>query len=190
MNLYDQFMAYFEKRGLGQERARLLKTASGKVLEVGVGTGVNMLHYDYGHIDELVFLDLEIKSVFKKKDIKHDNYKVLESSVEALPLADDYFDFVVVSLVFCSVKDVDRGLSEIKRVLKKGGQILFIEHVLPESEPLKTVFDMATPVWKHLAGGCHLNRDFLGLLSRHGFTYELQNRFLKTAFISGIAYRD
>ncbi len=186
---YDAFMSYFEKKELGTQRQALMPSATGSVLEIGSGTGVNLKYYDLSRIDSLTLTDFKLNPVLSDqvKTLNHDYISIKSASVESLPFEDNSFDTVVVTLVFCSVYNVSNGLSEIKRVLKNDGKFIFIEHVLPEKQPLKEIFNKVTPLWKVLASNCHLNRDFLDSLNQSGFHYELNKRFFKTAFISGIA---
>lgn len=188
-SIYDAFMSYFEKRELGTQRQALMPSATGKVLEIGSGTGVNLKYYDLNRIDSLMLTDSKLNPILsdRVKTFDYDCIGIESASVESLPFEDNSFDTVVVTLVFCSVYNVSNGLSEIKRVLKNEGKLIFIEHVLPEKQPLKVIFNTVTPLWKVLASNCHLNRDFLELLNHSGFHYELNKRFFKTAFISGIA---
>jgi len=186
---YDAFMSFFEKRELGTQRQILMKSAKGRVLEIGSGTGVNLKYYDFQGIDSLILSDFKLNPLLSTqvKKLNQDSIDIKSFSVESLPFEDDSFDTVVVTLVFCSVYNVSNGLNEIKRVLKNDGKFIFIEHVLPEKQPLKEVFNTVTPIWKVLASNCHLNRDFLESLNESGFDYELNKRFFKTAFVSGIA---
>lgn len=187
---YDLFMRGFEQGKLGKQRHDLIEKAYGNVLEIGAGTGVNLNHYDYGKITSLTVSDYDLNPVLKKKfETLNTDYNLETLDVMSLPYDDQSFDTVLVTLVFCSVKDVYKGLSEIKRVLRNDGQLIFIEHVLPDHEPLISIFNMATPVWKHLAGNCHLNRDFIKSLERLEFKVEGLRKFYKTAFIGGIAYK-
>ncbi|MCH4890832.1 class I SAM-dependent methyltransferase [Acidaminobacter sp. JC074] len=184
MNFYNAFMSVFEKGELGQVRKNLMKLASGHVLEIGVGTGVNLSYYDYDAIDKLTLTDLKLSPLVETR--LSENVEFVEADVQDLPFKDMTFDTVVISLVFCSVRDVNRGLSEIKRVLKSEGKIIFIEHVRPELSPLDTLSDAVTPLWRKMASNCHLNRDFLESLNENGFDYSVKSRFNKTAFVAGI----
>lgn len=190
ISTYDSFMRIFERGQLGDMRAHLIKSAYGHVLEIGSGTGVNLAHYDYKQIKDMVLSDKTIDpSLIKRLEPLNVRYQIQAFDVDSIPYEDKRFDTIVVTLVFCSVVNVQKGLSEIKRVLKDDGQLIFIEHVLPEEKPLKTVFNVLTPIWKHIASGCHLNRDFIKSLELENFKVVDMSRFNKTAFVSGIAYK-
>lgn len=191
ISTYDNFMSIFEKGQLGEMRAHLMKSAYGHVLEIGSGTGVNLAYYDYEQITDIVLSDKATNPVLVRRSASLNvAYQIQAFDVNSIPYEDNHFDTIVVTLVFCSVVDVQKGLSEIKRVLKDNGQVIFIEHVLPEGKSLKTVFDILTPIWKHIASGCHLNREFIKSLESEGFKVTEMARFNKTAFVSGIACKD
>ena len=97
---------------------------------------------------------------------------VVEASAEALPFPNQSFDTVVGTLVFCTIPDPDRALEEIKRILKSSGNLLLFEHVRLRQPFLAQMQDWLTPTWKHLCGGCHLNRDTLVTVVRHGFNID------------------
>jgi len=183
-------MSIFEQGVLGQKRADLIPTAYGKVLEIGSGTGVNLQYYNPERVKHIVLSDMTLDFILHKKlENVALNYEIKAMDVESISYGDKTFDTIVVTLVFCSVKNVQRGLSELRRVLKDDGQIIFIEHVLPENEPMKGLFNILTPVWKHIASGCHLNRDFLQALEKASFETTKVSKFNKYAFVSGKAYK-
>lgn len=181
---YDTFMNVFENNGLGNLRNDLLVKASGRVLEIGSGTGVNISYYP-STVHEVLLTDIEKNKHLEVKLQPHMTYE--EIDVMKLPYEDKSFDTVVSTLVFCSVPDVIKGLNEIKRVLKDDGTFIFIEHVLPDHEPLKSLFNVATPLWKRLASNCHLNRIFTDSLDTVEFKYHIQKTLFKTSFIGGFA---
>ncbi len=187
---YDLFMSIFEKGALGIKRAELLASASGRVLEIGSGTGVNLPYYDADRIRHITLTDMKVNPVLFTR-IRHTDLQneIKQMDVESIPFESETFDTIVVTLVFCSVKDVQKGLSELRRVLKADGQILFIEHVLPEVQPLKSLFNIATPAWKRIASGCHLNRDFEASLAHASLEAVDVSSFYNSSFISGRAYK-
>ncbi len=187
---YDSFMNFFEKGTLGLKRRELITSAYGNVLEIGSGTGVNLAYYDANKIDHIVLTDETVNSVLMDK-LNHVafNYDVQKMDVEEMSFEDKCFDTIVVTLVFCSVKNVEKGLSELRRVLKDNGQLIFIEHVLPDHEPLAGLFNAVTPVWKRMASNCHLNRDFLESLEEASFNSTNISKFNKSAFVSGKAFK-
>lgn len=184
-SLYDVFMYPLEMMGIKKARKDLFPSVSGKVLEIGSGTGSNIPYYNIDNIDSLIVSDFHVKKVLSKK--QSNKISVLEVDVQNLPFPDQSFDFVIHTLVFCSVADVDKGLREIRRVLKPGGTLLFIEHVLPTGKHLKKAVNLLNPAWTKMSNGCHLNRSFIQTLSKNNFEVKKVDTFMKTLFIYGIA---
>lgn len=188
MSLYDWFMKPLENSGIRIARSRLIPKAKGNVLEIGAGTGANIVHYDMPNIDNLILTDKVLSKTIKRTELN--NTTIKEIDVMNLPFEDNTFDTIVHTLVFCSVPNVEKGLLEMKRVLKDTGKIIFIEHVLPEKRFLKRSFKMINPLWKRVASGCNLTRDYLSSITSIGFKVTESNRFMRTVFISGIAYKN
>ncbi|WP_194702045.1 class I SAM-dependent methyltransferase [Fusibacter ferrireducens] len=197
MNIYDLFMAPFENSGLKEMRMQLISKASGNCLELGVGSGANLLYYDVYKVSHLIASDLDetekIESKIREKldllleKVPDGNVKVMQLNVENLPFEDNTFDTVVSTLIFCSVPDVLKGLSEIKRVLKPSGTFIFIEHVLSKSPIKAPVMNFLTPAWKTIANGCHLNRDFESALNQSGYSIKEHHFVISDVFYGGIA---
>jgi len=188
MSVYDLFMEPFERRGLRKLRKKLVSKATGKVLEIGAGTGLNLAYYDLEKVSSLVMIDRDLnrKELEEKiEDYKDLNIVLKEENVMDLGFSAESFDTVVFTLVFCTVADVEKGLREIKRVMKRDGKIIFIEHVRPETEPLGKTFDTLTPLWKKLASGCHLNRQTQESLQTMGFELTLEDKVMKNIFLGG-----
>ena len=185
--LYDTFMAPIENNRLRMKRTLLLDDVAGDVLEIGFGTGANLAHYPYEQLDSLTLMDLDLPNNVDLKNIpKELPIDIIKGDVTKLPFGDHQFDSVVFTLVFCTVSDPDLGLNEIKRVLKPGGRIYFIEHVEPVKEPYKGMFNKMTPTWKKVAHGCHLNRETIQTIQHAGFGLVEYHRFYRTSFVSGI----
>ena len=185
ISIYDLFMKPLEKRGILKARKELIPRAKGHVLEIGSGTGANVKHYDFESIKQLIITDKKLHK--KLKNLNHQSIKVEPVDVHHLPFDDDTFDYIVHTLVFCSVTDVTKGIQELKRVLKPNGSILFIEHILPEKKKLKRVFQFLNPAWKVIAFGCNLTRDYENTLITNGFIIKESSKFMNTVFIYGEA---
>jgi ubiquinone/menaquinone biosynthesis C-methylase UbiE len=167
---YDPFLAAAERRGLARERARLIGTLHGRILEIGAGTGLNVPHYPP-----------DVDVVFTEPDphmaarLRRRGVEVVEAAAESLPFEDGSFDFVVSTLVLCTVPDVPATLAEVRRVLKPGGQLVLIEHVRAEAgTSLAHWQDRLHGPWKAFACGCHFNRDLRSSLAEAGFSAEVQ----------------
>jgi ubiquinone/menaquinone biosynthesis C-methylase UbiE len=168
---------------LSEYRRRLLPAAEGRVLEVGVGSGLNLPFY--GHATSQLFaLDPspELLSMARRA-AKGAPFRVqwLDASAEAIPLASGSVDTVVTTWTLCSIPDVARALIEVRRVLAPGGRLLFVEHGRAPDQAVRRWQDRLTPLWKRLAGGCHLNRAVPDLLEAAGFRIER----METGYMSG-----
>ena len=184
-SLYDLFMVPLEKRGITKARKELIPKATGQVLEIGSGTGVNIKHYNFDKIDTLTMTDKKLSK--KIQQIAPKNITLQALNVESLPFDDNTFDYLIHTLVFCSVKDVSKGIQELKRVLKPTGRLLFIEHILPEKKGLKKLFRFLNPAWRIIASGCNITRDYESSLLTHGFETIQSSKFMNTVFIYGEA---
>jgi ubiquinone/menaquinone biosynthesis C-methylase UbiE len=155
--------AFEQKPFVVEHRSKLIGPASGRVLEVGGGTGFNLPYYGEG-VSELVVTDpLEgmLRRVERRGRRLGRPVVTEQASAEALPFEDGSFDAVVGSLVLCSVDDQERALSEIRRVLKPGGSYLFLEHVRADEPELAQRQDRFERIWGVVAFGCRPNRDTL-----------------------------
>jgi ubiquinone/menaquinone biosynthesis C-methylase UbiE len=170
-SMYDRMLAGTEKAGLSDRRHELLAEASGKVLEIGAGTGINLQHYTDA-VTELVLTEPEepmAKRLESRAATSRLQVTVKRASAEALPFPDDSFDAVVCTLVLCTVDDPDRAVAEIQRVLRPGGRMLFLEHVRSDDPGLARWQDRLTPVWRRLGHGCNPNRPTPKIIRDAGF---------------------
>ncbi len=165
--LYDLMMGLAP--GIERWRSQLVAGASGRVLEVGCGTGRGLPDYA-GDVD-LFALDINFDALHRAHR-RRQNAKLVCASAEAIPFVDDSFDCVVSSLVFCSVPDADRGLRELRRVLRPEGRLLMFEHVQARSRFGARLLDWIQPAWTSLSGGCHPNRDTVAAVERAGFVID------------------
>lgn len=155
-------------------RSRLLGQAEGCVLEIGIGSGLNLPHYDDA-VTRVVGLDPSPKLLSMAQGAAQKwrpSVDLLRGSAEAIPLENESVDTVVSTWTLCSVPAVEDALTEIRRVLKKRGQLLFVEHGLSPDSRVRRWQDRLTPVWKRIAGGCHLNRPIAQLIEGAGFRIE------------------
>jgi ubiquinone/menaquinone biosynthesis C-methylase UbiE len=166
---YDAFLALGEHRGMTDRRAALLAGASGTVLEVGAGTGTNLTAYP--PVDRLLLSEPAATMrghLTRRVERSPRRAVVLDAIAEGLPLPTGSVDTVVSTLVLCTVPDVDVALAEMVRVLRPGGRLLFIEHVLaPDGSALRRWQHRLAPAWAAFAMGCRCDRDLLGAISRH-----------------------
>jgi ubiquinone/menaquinone biosynthesis C-methylase UbiE len=168
---YDRFMAKSERDCFGGHREALLTAAKGDVLEIGGGTGANLSFYD-GAVDTLTITEPEKPMVRRLEKHIRDSKpeaKVLRAPAEDLPFNEQSFDVVVSTLVLCTVDDQPRALREVRRVLRPGGKLLFIEHVRSDDEKIARWQDRLLPLNVRLLHGCHCNRATLDGIRAAGF---------------------
>ncbi|MDA8270605.1 MAG: class I SAM-dependent methyltransferase [Actinomycetota bacterium] len=166
-SVYKTLMPMVEWAGFSRVRRQLLAKATGTVLEIGAGTGLNLGYYP-SDVDLVVAEpNPEMIEILRPKATER-RARVIECAVEDLLASGaepGSFDCVVSTLVLCSVPDVGESLEVVSKLLAPGGRFLFIEHVVTPGG-YEVVQRFATPVWKRLAGGCHLDRDILGEFDR------------------------
>lgn len=157
--LYDAVMAIPERTLLSKHRDALAADLSGRVLEIGAGTGAMFPYYDDGVDLYAIEPDphMRTRAVERAGRIGR-SVEMVDAGGESLPYDDGSFDAVVASLVFCTIPDHEAAFSEVARVLEPGGEFRFLEHVRGEGR-LGDVHDALAPAWHAVAGGCHLNRE-------------------------------
>jgi len=173
---YDKFMEDAEKKCLREWRAALLQNVSGVVLEIGCGTGLNLEYYS-PNLQNLILLepDVHMRKQLNEKIISknHPNVEVLDGSAESIPLMDASCDVVVSTLVLCSVEDQKKALSEIYRVLRPEGKLIFLEHVAANNNVKRLKWqNRLEPFWKIITCGCHLTRQTDTAMLEAGFVFE------------------
>jgi ubiquinone/menaquinone biosynthesis C-methylase UbiE len=168
---YDRMSRKSEEAGVRALRQGLLADASGRVLEIGGGTGANLPFYD-GTVESLVVTEPEpamLRRLQNKARVQAPLAKVLRAPAEDLPFEDDSFDTVVSTLVLCGVDDQARSLREVRRVLRPGGQLLFLEHVRSDDPRLARFQDRMN--WlNRLMVDCDCNRPTLATIEAEHFT--------------------
>ncbi len=183
---YDRLIQGMERTHFSAVRKSLLPEVEGNLLEIGAGTGANLPYLD--RKGQKIFLEYNpwMMKQALKKSLKQLGEPVIGSGSE-LPFRDHSFDTVLVTLVLCSVGNLPLTAKEIERVLKPGGKLLVLEHVKSEKRWMAAFQRTITPLWKHLADGCHLDRDTDGELQK-AFRKREQNRFeiQNTPFIYGV----
>jgi ubiquinone/menaquinone biosynthesis C-methylase UbiE len=175
--LYDPVGASAERRWMGGRRRRLLAGARGAVLEIGGGTGANLAHYR--DVDRVTIAEPDPfmrNRIDPKLEDARVPVEVSAAGAEALPFPDGSFDTVVSTLVLCTVPDQEAALDEVRRVLRPGGRLLFIEHVRAAGSAARWQ-DRLEPLWRRLLGGCHPNRDTVAAIQEAGFEIETFESF-------------
>ena len=168
---YDRMSRKMEEAGLREMRHGLLAEASGSVLEIGGGTGANLQHYG-GQVESLVVTEPDpamLRRLQKKAREQVPLAKILRAPAEDLPFEDDSFDTVVSTLVLCGVDDQQRALREIRRVLRPGGSLLFLEHVRSDDPKFARFQDRINWLNRFMVD-CDCNRPTLTTIRTANFT--------------------
>jgi ubiquinone/menaquinone biosynthesis C-methylase UbiE len=155
-------------------RSRVASGATGRVLEMGIGPGLNLPFYGPA-VTEIIGLDPSPQLLGIARDASRKSavpVELVEGTAEAMPLETASVDTVLTTWSMCSIPDVGRALSEARRVLKPGGKLLFVEHGRAPEPRVQWWQDRLTPPWQWLAGGCHLNRAIADLIRGNGFAIE------------------
>ena len=182
--LYDALGVFMERGWMGERRARLLAGTHGAVLEVGGGTGANLTYYRDADRVTVVEPDPHMRKKLRPKAVTASvPVEVSAAGAEALPFPDASFDTVVSTLVLCTVPDQALALAEIRRVLRPGGRLLFVEHVRAAG-PWARWQDRIEPLWGRLLGGCHPNRDTVSGIEEAGFEIEALDAFYPPVLMS------
>lgn len=176
--IYDRGLRATEEAGLRDMRRETLAEASGRTLDIGAGTGVNVELFPSG-VSELVLAEPDphmLKRLRSKLAGPGEGAAAIQAPAEELPIADSSVDTVVFTLVLCTVPDPAAALSEAARVLRPGGKLLFVEHVRSRDPGLARWQDRLEKPWRFLADGCHCNRDTVAAIEASPFEVERVER--------------
>lgn len=172
---YDKIMRDAEEKGLRDWRQSLLKNIAGDVLELGCGTGANLEFYPTT-IKRLVLIEPNRHMYQRLKEKKpfqllnNSSIEILNDKAENISLENSSVDIVICTLVLCSVKNLDKALSEIYRILRPQGKLIFIEHIAATNNPTRNKWQHRLEfLWKHIADGCHLTRRTDEAIIKAGF---------------------
>ncbi len=190
MGLYDRYVVPWllncacSTKPIRYQRAKVVPNASGRVLELGMGSGLNLPFYDAAKVTGLEAVEPSEPLRRRAEEAVSGAaipVTVKEGRAEQLPYDDHSFDCVVCTFTLCSVQDPAASLAEARRVLKPGGRLLFCEHGLAPDPDVVKWQRRIEPVWKHIAGGCHLTRPVFSAIEVAGF--RLQRR--ETMYLPG-----
>ncbi len=178
---------------ISRQREKVVPLAEGRILEVGMGSGLNIPFYALDKVD-LVW-GLEPSAGMREKArarVEAAPFELhwLDLPGEEIPLDDDSADTVVLTYTLCTIPGWQAALRQMRRVLKPGGKLLFSEHGQAPDDDVRRWQNRIDPIWTRLAGGCHLNRDIPGLLAQGGFNIsQLETMYLpSTPRIAGFTY--
>ncbi len=166
---------------LRKQRMKVIPQAQGNVLEIGIGTGLNMRFYDRARVKTIVGVDPALRLhrlAVKRSQQAGLDVKIIGLSAERIPVEDASFDTVVCTYTLCTIADPIMALKEMRRALKPGGKLLFSEHGKAPDENVLRWQTRLQPFWKKVAGGCMLDRDIPSLLEEAGFNPNAQSRYI------------
>jgi len=197
--MYDKYiLPYVLNCTCGQkpfirQRQKLVPIAKGKVLEVGIGSGLNMPYFDTSKISSVVGIDPSeelIQLAEKRIDDSMPDIDFVISKAEEMQFNDNLFDTVLITYTICTVGDVSASLKQIKRVLKSDGQLLFCEHGLAPDEKVVKWQNRINKFWPTISGGCNINKNIPLLIEQAGFAItNMEQMYLpKTPKILGYNY--
>lgn len=178
MELYDKYILpklthwVCSQNDITHAREKIVPLAKGRILEVGIGSGLNLPFYDQTKVDRVWGLDpsLQLKKIAKKKAIQMPfDVDFIGLTGEDIPLEKKSMDTVLVTYTLCSIPNVLKALNEMKRVLKPGGELIFCEHGRAPDYNINKWQDIINPAWTKISGGCNLNRPISNLIEESGF---------------------
>lgn len=170
--LYNKVMRPVDQVGFSEWRKWATAKSTGRVLEIGAGTGLNFPYYDRRACVFAFDPDPGMIGEVDSGAQSSASINLLQASAMDLPFSSGSFDSALGTLVFCTIPDPRRALLEVKRVMKPGAPIRLVEHVRAENGIMGALMDAATPVWKRVTGGCHLNRKTFEAVCSVGFHIE------------------
>ena len=179
-------------KAVERQRSLVVPQAKGKVLEIGMGSGLNLKHYTVKQVEHL--WGLEPSEGMRKKaqlNMQRSDFEVewLDLPSETIPLEDNVADTVVLTYTLCTIPEPHTALAEMRRVLKPEGTLLFSEHGVSPDENVRRWQERINPIWKKLAGGCNLNRDIPHLLNEADFIIkEMETGYIKGPKIATFQY--
>jgi ubiquinone/menaquinone biosynthesis C-methylase UbiE len=188
MSFYgDRVLPYLVNKSMQQAnftpyRQRAVTEATGRVLEIGVGSGINLPLYTAA--THVIGLDPSAKLLSMARSVTEPlrlSIELVKGSAESIPLPDQSLDTVVTTWTLCSIPDLPRALAEMRRVLKPEGQLIFVEHGRSPEPQVARWQNRLTPIWKRIGGGCHLNRPINELIAASRFRVDK----LKTGYMDG-----
>ena len=170
-----------------RQREKIVPAAFGNVLEVGIGSGLNVSFYDKDKVKSLTGIDPS-EEMWNENNIDNQNlsfdFKFIKAFAENIPVDKDSFDSVVVTYALCTIPDLEKAFEELRRVIKPNGKLFFCEHGKAPDKAVEKWQNFMNPMWKKFGGGCNLNRDIPEIITSNGFKI----KHLKSMYIPGLKF--
>ena len=188
MSLYEKYVlpkflnCACGSKPVARQREKVVPLAEGKVLEIGIGSGLNLPFYDKTRVDEIWGLDPseELSEMARAVAIQEGmEVNFISSGAEEIPLPDNHFDSVLITYTMCTIPEVMRANTEIRRVLKNQGKMIFCEHGAAPDDNIRKWQKRINPFWGKIAGGCNIDRNIPSLIQDSGFDIiEIEEMYL------------
>jgi ubiquinone/menaquinone biosynthesis C-methylase UbiE len=188
MSLYEKYVlpkflnCACGSKPVARQREKVVPLAEGMVLEIGIGSGLNLPFYDKTKVDEIWGLDPseELSEMARAVAIQEGmEVNFISSGAEEIPLPDDHFDSVLITYTMCTIPEVIRANTEIRRVLKNQGKMIFCEHGAAPDDNIRKWQKRINPFWGKIAGGCNIDRNIPSLIQDSGFDIiEIEEMYL------------
>ena len=199
MSLYNKYIlpkfltCACGSKPINYQRQKIVPLAKGTVLDIGIGSGLNIPFYNSDKIDQVIGIDPSHELIDLAKDLANKSRVSIDlviGSGESIPYPDNFFDTVLVTYTMCTIPNVAIANKEMWRVLKDDGRLIFCEHGLAPDKKISKWQNRIDPFWGGIAGGCHLNRDIQKLITDAGFSFEsLDKMYLpSTPKVAGYNY--
>jgi ubiquinone/menaquinone biosynthesis C-methylase UbiE len=162
-----------------KQREKVVPLAEGDVLEIGLGTGLNLAYYDPGKVRKVWGLEPSegMRNLARKNVVDSEvEVEFIDLPGEEIPLDAHSVDTVVVTYTLCTIPDAQRALKGMRRVLRPGGKLLFCEHGIAPDLGVRQWQERINPIWRRFSGGCQINRDIVGLIEASGFRVLVDER--------------
>jgi len=178
MNLYNKYVLpkainwACKQKPMKFQRKKIVPLAKGSVLEIGIGSGLNLPFYSTENITNLIAIDPS-EEIWKKNKIDIEtlpfNFEFIKAFAENIPVDSNSIDTIITTYTMCSISDTDKAFEEFRRVLKPNGKLLFCEHGKAPDKSIQKWQNRINPIWKRLGGGCNINKDIPLIIKNNGF---------------------
>lgn len=181
MGFYDKYILpsavnwACKQKPMTFQRIKVIPFAEGNVLEIGIGSGLNLPYYSEEKVKHLTAIEPSLETWNKNKVNIQElpfGFEFIQAYAENIPAEDNSFDTVILTYTLCTIQDTYKSLEEIRRVLKPNGKLLFCEHGKAPDKAIQKWQNRINPLWKMVGGGCNLNKDIPTLIEGNGFQFK------------------